>query len=256
MAFDVRKTMRAVRKDGSKATALYGLGSFADKMVVDQASIVSVDANAPDSHLALIGCGVTTGLGAVLNRAAVQPGGSFAMIGCGCVGLAAIQGARMQGAATIIGIEPRAPRREDARRLGATHIIDPTREDTVARVRELTGGVGADVCIDGVGTPATTMQAYDAVHRCGSVIIVGLPPQGSKLEFDAWQFFLSEKRVSSSLFGSAVNRRDLPLYARFADEGKIDLGGLVSKLIKLDEVNDGLDALAAGEVVRVVIVEH
>lgn len=254
MALAVRNTPRAVRKDGSRATALYGLGAFAEQMVVDQASVVSVDSKAPDSQLALIGCGVTTGLGAVLNRAAIQPGGSFAMIGCGGVGLAAIQGARMSGATTIIGIEPRAARREDALRLGATHVIDPTSDDVTARVRELTGGVGVDVCIDGVGMPATTMQAYDAVHRSGSVIIVGLPPQGAKLEFDAWQFFLSEKRISSSLFGSANNRRDLPLYARFADEGKIDLGGLVSKLIKLDDVNAGLDALAAGEVVRVVIV--
>ncbi len=251
---DVRAIPRARRQDGSVAAALYGLGSFAEKMVVDQASVVTVDAKAPDSHLALIGCGVTTGLGAVLNRAAIAPGGSMAMIGCGAVGLAAIQGARMCGAANIIGIEPRAARREDALRLGATAVIDPTSEDVRARVAVLTGGQGVDVCIDGVGLTDTTMQAYDVTRRSGSVIIVGLPPRGAKLEFDAWQFFLSEKRISSSLFGSASNRRDLPLYARFADEGKIDLGGLVSGLITLEEVNAGLDALAAGEVVRVVIV--
>ncbi|GAM98273.1 alcohol dehydrogenase [alpha proteobacterium U9-1i] len=254
-ALDVRTTKRARRADGSMAAALYGLGSFADKMVVDQASVVAVDSRAPDSHLALIGCGVTTGLGAVLNRLSLSAGSSMAVIGCGGVGLAAIQGARMCGATTIVGIDPRAARREDAMALGATAVIDPDSEDVVARVRELTEGLGVDACIDGVGSPTTTTQAYDAVRRSGSVIIVGLPAQGTRLEFDAWQFFLSEKRISSSLFGSAVNRRDLPLYARFADEGKVDLGGLVSKLIKLEDVNAGLDALAAGEVVRVVVVQ-
>jgi S-(hydroxymethyl)glutathione dehydrogenase/alcohol dehydrogenase len=253
LGLEVRKPLRARRADGSLATGLYGLGSFAEKMCVHEASLIAVRTALPDAHLALIGCGVTTGLGAVLNRADLQPGGSLAVIGCGAVGLAAIQGARIAGAEIVIGIDPRAERRADALRLGASAVIDPTGARVAQRVRELTGGRGADACIDAVGLPATVTQAYDMTRQAGTIIVVGLPPRGDKFEFDAWPFFLSEKRFSSSLFGSADIRRDFPKYVAFAEEGRLDLGGLVSRILTLDQVNEGLDALAAGEVIRAVI---
>ncbi len=256
LALEVRKPMRARLADGSLAAGLYGLGSFAERMTVNQASVVAVNTHLPDEHLALIGCGVTTGLGAVLNRADVAPGGSLAMIGCGAVGLAAIQGARIAGAATVIGIDPRASRRADALNMGATAVVDPTTQDVVAAVQALTGGKGVDTCIDGVGLPATTTQAYELTRQAGSIVIVGLPPQGTKYEFDAWPFFLSEKRISSSLFGSADIRRDFPRYVAFAEQGLLNLGGLVTRVLTLGEVNDGLDALAAGDVIRAVIVPN
>lgn len=254
LGLEVRKPLRARRADGSLAAGLYGLGSFAEKMCVHQASLIAIRTALPDAHLALIGCGVTTGLGAVLNRADIRPGGSLAVIGCGAVGLAAIQGARIAGAEIVIGIDPRAARRADALRLGATAVIDPAAENVARRVREITDGRGADACIDGVGLPATAAQAFDLTRQAGTIIVVGLPPRGEIFQFDAWQFFLSEKRFSSSLFGSADIRRDFPKYVAFAEEGRLDLGGLVSRLLTLDEVNDGLDALAAGDVIRAVIV--
>lgn len=253
LALEVRKPLRARLRDGRHAMGLYGLGSFAERMTVNQVSVVAVRTHLPDAHLALIGCGVTTGLGAVLNRADIQPGGSLAIIGCGAVGLSAIQGAKIASAATIIGIDPRAARRADARRMGATAVLDPTASDVVANVLALTDGKGVDAVIEGVGNPATTRQAYEMARLSGSIIIVGMPAPGSKLELDAWQFFLSEKRISSSLFGSADIHRDFPRYVGFAEQGLLDLGGLVTRQLTLDEVNEGLDALESGDVVRAVI---
>ncbi|ODT89932.1 zinc-binding dehydrogenase [Phenylobacterium sp. SCN 70-31] len=253
LAQEVRKPVRARLPDGSLAMGLYGVGSFAERMTVNQASVVALRTRLPDAELALIGCGVTTGLGAVLNRTDLKPGGSLAVIGCGAVGLAAIQGARIAGAVTVIGIDPREARRADARAMGASLTLDPG-PSVVEAVLEATGGRGVDACIDGVGLPATVDQAYAMTRQAGSVVIVGLPPQGATFSFDAWPFFLSEKRISSSLFGSADIRRDFPRYARFAEEGRLNLGGLVSRTLTLDQVNEGLDALAAGDVVRAVIV--
>lgn len=253
LALEVRKPHRARLRDGRAAMGLFGLGSFAERMTVHQASVVPVRTHLPDAHLALIGCGVTTGLGAVLNRADLKPGGSIAIIGCGAVGLSAIQGALIAGAASVIGIDPRAARREDARRMGATAVIDPLASDAVAEVLALSEGKGVDATIEGVGAPATTRQAYEMTRLSGSIIIVGMPAPGSKIELDAWQFFLSEKRISSSLFGSADIRRDFPRYVGFAEEGRLDLGGMITRRLKLEEVNAGLDALEAGDVVRAVI---
>lgn len=253
LALEVRKPLRARLKDGREAMGLYGLGSFAERMTVNQASIVAVRTHLPDAHLALIGCGVTTGLGAVLNRAELKPGGTLAVIGCGAVGLSAIQGAKIAGAATIIGIDPRPARRDDARRMGATAVLDPLAGDVVAEVLALSEGKGVDAVIEGVGAAATTRQAYEMARLSGSIIIVGMPAPGSKLELDAWQFFLSEKRISSSLFGSADIHRDFPRYVGFAERGLLDLGGMVTRRLRLDEINAGLDALEAGEVVRAVI---
>lgn len=250
---EVRKPHRARRRDGTPATALYGLGAFAERMVAHEASVVPIRTALPDAQLALIGCGVTTGLGAVLNRSDLRPGGALVVIGCGTVGLAAIQGGKIAGAGLVIGVDPRASRREDALRLGADAVIDPETQSVTERVRELTNGRGADACIDGVGLPATTEQAFTLTRRAGSIIIVGLPPRDARLELDAWPFFLSEKRLSSSLFGSAVIDRDFPRYVRFAEEGRLDLGSLVSRVISLDDVNAGLDALATGQVIRAVI---
>lgn len=255
LAQEVRKPMRARLADGSLALGLYGLGSFAERMTVNRASVVPLTTSLPDEQLALIGCGVTTGLGAVLNRADIQPGGSIAVIGCGAVGLAAIQGARIAGAETVIGIDPREARRTDALAMGASLALEPE-TGLVEAVLAATGGRGVDACVDGVGLPDTVQQAYAMTRQAGSVVIVGLPPQGTSYTFDAWPFFLSEKRVSSSLFGSADIRRDFPRYARLAEEGRLNLAGLVSRTLTLDQVNEGLDALAAGDVLRAVIVPN
>jgi S-(hydroxymethyl)glutathione dehydrogenase/alcohol dehydrogenase len=253
LSASVRDVPRARRADGTIAPGLFGLGSFAEAMIVDQASVVPVRTALPDSWLALIGCGVTTGLGAVLNRACVPVGGAVAVIGCGAVGLAAIQGARLAGAANIVGIDPRAARRQQALALGAANVFDPADGDVAARVIDATGG--ADTVIDAVGNPATVRQAFAMARRSGEIIIVGMPARDAHYDFEAWPFFLSEKRISSSLFGTADIRRDFPRYVRLAETGKLDLQSLVTATMTLDDVNDGLDALGRGDVVRAVIVQ-
>ncbi len=248
----VRSVPRARRTNGDIATGLFGLGTFADEMIVDQASVVPVRTALPDSWLALIGCGVTTGLSAVLNRVALPLGGAIAVIGCGTVGLAAIQGARIAGAATIIGIDPREARRDQARELGASAVFDSARGDVAEAVQEMTKG-SVDAVIDAVGIPATVKQAFALTRRSGEIVIVGMPPRDGHYDLEAWPFFLSEKRISSALFGSANIRRDFPRFVRMAESGQLDLKSLVTRTIKLDDINAGLDALARGDVLRAVV---
>jgi S-(hydroxymethyl)glutathione dehydrogenase/alcohol dehydrogenase len=255
MSASVRTVPRARRADGTEATALYGLGSFAEQMTVHRASVVRVETQIPATHLALMGCGVTTGLGAVMRRADLPRGGSLAVIGCGTVGLAALQGGVIAGAAVRIGIDPNPGRRDLALRMGATHVFDPTANGTIEEVLAVTGGV--DTCIDGVGEAETFQQAFAMTRRSGTVILVGVPHPGERYDLDALQFFLSEKRIGSALFGSAAVRTDIPKFVAFAESGRLDLGSLVTQVISLDEVNAGMAALTAGEVLRSVIsLEH
>jgi len=249
----LRSVPRARRADGSVATGLFGLGTFAEEMVVDRASLVAVDTDQPPESLALIGCGVTTGLSTVLNRTRLSHGGSLAVIGCGTVGLAAILGAGLKGAATIVAIDPNPARRDDARRRGATLVLDPGAGDPAEAVRAATGGLGVDATIDAVAAPATVAQAQAITRRSGEIVIVGMPPADGTFELAALPFFLSEQRLSSALFGSANIRRDFPAFVRLAESGRLDLAGFVSRTLALGDVNAGLDALSRGEILRAVI---
>jgi S-(hydroxymethyl)glutathione dehydrogenase/alcohol dehydrogenase len=253
LAGSVRSVPRARRADGGIATGLFGLGTFAEEMIVDQASLVAVTTDQPPESLALIGCGVTTGLSSVLNRTALEPGGSIAVIGCGTVGLAAILGAGLKGAAIIVALDPNPARRADALRRGATLALDPTQSGAIDAALAATGGVGVDATIDAVGLPATLGQAQALTRRSGEIVIVGMPPREGRFELAALPFFLSEQRLSSALFGSARIRRDFPAFVRLAEAGRLDLAGFVSRILTLDQVNEGLDALARGEVLRAVI---
>lgn len=253
LSASVRTVPRAARGDGSIATGLYGLGAFAEQMTVHCASLVRVETDLPDEQLALIGCGVTTGLGAALLRSDLRQDGSFAVIGCGAVGLAALQGARLAGATTRIGIDLNPARLTHALALGATHVIDARPGSVAEQVKALTNGQGVDACIDAVGHCGTFQQAFDCVRRAGTVVLVGLPKRGTRFNLDALTFFLSEKRLGSSLFGSVDVRRDIPRFVAMAGQGRIDLGSMVSRRLRLDDINIGLDALTAGEVVRAVV---
>ncbi|WP_257543095.1 zinc-binding dehydrogenase [Sphingopyxis sp. DBS4] len=253
LSSSLRSVPRARRADGSVATALFGLGTFAEEMTVDQASLVAIDTEQPPESLALIGCGVTTGLSTVLNRTQLSHGGTLAVIGCGTVGLAAILGGGLKGAATIIAIDPNPARRDDARRRGATHALDSAEGDLVETVRAATGGLGVDATIDAVGAPATVAQAQAITRRAGEIVVVGMPPADGRFELAALPFFLSEQRLSSALFGSSQIRRDFPAFVRLAETGRLDLAGFISRTLSLDEVNAGLDALSRGEILRAVI---
>ena len=239
---------------GRWAAAVCGCGSFAEAMVVHEASVVPVETPLADEELALLGCGVTTGLGAVFNTAAVTPGSSVAVIGCGGVGQSVIQGARIAGAAVIVAVDPVPGRREASRAVGATHVLDPTGSDPVEEVRALTDGRGADYTFEVVGRPELMVQAFDMARKQGTVTLVGMPAVGDTVTLPAIPAVFTGKRIAGSVVGGSQILRDFPRFIRLAETGRLDLGSMVSKRIALDEINEGIDLLTKAEGVRTVVV--
>ncbi len=239
---------------GQTATALCGLGTFADCMVTHEASLVPVKTELMDEELALLGCGVTTGLGAALYTARVSPGSTVAVIGCGGVGQSVIQGARNAGAACIIAVDPVASRREASLAMGATHVVDPDEVNPVDEVRTLTGGRGVDYSFEVVGRSELMAQAYEMARVEGTVTLVGVAPKGSELTLPATTAVFSGKRVVGSAVGGAQVLRDFPRFIQLAEAGKLELGSLISDRINLEQINQGLDALDRAEGTRTVVI--
>lgn len=246
-------TKRFDLADGRSATAVCGCGTFAEAMVVHEASVVPVRTDLPDDQLALLGCGVMTGLGAVLNTADVRPGSSVAVIGCGGVGQSVVQGARIAGAVTIVAVDPARGRREASLRIGATHAVDPRADDPLDAVRALTEGRGADYTFEAVGRPELIVQAFDMARAAGTVTVVGMPAKDDVITLPALRAVFSGKRLAGSKVGGAQILRDVPRYVRLAESGRLDLGSMVSRRISLDEVNHGIELLERAEGVRTVI---
>jgi S-(hydroxymethyl)glutathione dehydrogenase/alcohol dehydrogenase len=244
---------KATRADGTSALALTALGTFADQMTVHEASVVKIGTDLPDEQLALIGCGVTTGVGAALNTARVQPGATVAVIGCGGVGQAVIQGARIAGAARIIAVDPVELKRKAAEQLGATDLVDPGAGDPVAQVHALTGGRGADYAFEVIGLPETINQAWATARRGGTVIVVGAPRADSEVTLGGFGLFYEEKKLLGCMYGSAQVRSDFPRFVDLVETGRLDVAEMISRTIGLDEVNDAFRAMQAGEVIRSVI---
>lgn len=250
----VKAARRYRLPNGVEAAGLCGCGTFAEAMVVHEASIVPVDTALADEQLALLGCGVTTGLGAALNTAGVTPGSSVAVIGCGAVGQSVIQGARIAGASTIVAVEPSADRRKAALAAGATHEVDPAAGDPVEQVKALTSGRGADFGFEVVGRPELIVQAWEMTRTAGTVTMVGMPPVGSTITLPALGAVFSGKRLIGSAVGGAQILRDFPRFIRLAETGQLDLGSMVSHRIGLDEINEGLEMLRRADGVRTVVV--
>jgi S-(hydroxymethyl)glutathione dehydrogenase/alcohol dehydrogenase len=251
---DWLKVPRVTRAGGDHAMCMTGLGTFAESMTVDQMNVVRIETDLPDEQLALIGCGVTTGVGAALNTARIVPGSTVAVMGCGGVGQSVIQGARIAGASRIIAIDPVPLKREAALRLGATDVIDPTEGTTLDQVRALTGGRGVDYSFEVIGLPETVAQAFDLARNGGACIAVGMLNYKAKVEIPSFPLVLGEKRLLGCVYGSAQVRRDFPRLVSLVESGKLDLGSMVSRTVHLDDVNDALRAMQAGEVIRSVIV--
>ncbi len=250
----VKAALRFELRTGQRIAAVCGCGTFAEAMVVHEASVVRVQTDLADEQLALLGCGVTTGLGAALNTAAVIPGSSVAVIGCGGVGQSVIQGARIAGASVLIAIDPAPGRREASVRVGATHTVDPAAANPVEQVRALTEGRGADFNFEVVGRPELMVQAFDMARAEGTVTLVGMPAVGDTLTLPAIQAVFSGKRLAGSVVGGSQILRDFPRFIRLAEAGQLDLGSMISQRIKLDEINDGIALLTRAEGVRTVIV--
>jgi S-(hydroxymethyl)glutathione dehydrogenase / alcohol dehydrogenase len=252
--FDVMMTPRGTRADGSGFMTMTGLGTFAEAMTVNQSSIVKVDTDIPFDQLALIGCGVTTGVGAALNTARVHPGASVAIIGCGGVGLSVMQGARIAGASRIIAIDQGTEKKAAAEAQGATDYVDGLAGDPVAQVQQLTGGRGVDYAFEvTIGTQETLTQAYNMIRKGGTLVMVSMPRQEGTFTLPTFDLFFNEKTVKGCKYGSSQVRRDFQRFVDLAETGRLDLGSMVSRHIKLDEVNDAFRAMENREVTRSVI---
>ncbi len=243
---------RAARQDGLPLIATNGLGTFAETMTVLEDSLVKVDSDLPDEQLALIGCAVTTGVSSVFEVAQVHPGASVVVIGCGGVGLAVVQGSRVAGAACIIAVDPVPWKRDLALKLGATHSFDPAADGLVDVVRSCTAGRGTDYAFDVVGQRATFRQAIDLVRRGGTAIEIGIPDMRTDLAVPPTIVYDS-KRLCGTVYGDAQVNRDFERIVHLVERGALDLGAMVSRVVRLDDVNAALQALDHGEVVRTVL---
>ena len=229
-----------------------GCGAFAEEMVVPQEGAIKIADDVPFELAALVGCGVMTGVGAVINTARVEPGASVAVIGCGGVGIAAIQGARLSGAAVIVAVDPVEAKHAVARRFGATHAVHPDHVGDLSA--ELTGGEGFDYAFEVVGTPQTIRAAWSAARRGGTVVIVGAGRPDQQVEFTPFELLFDGKKMLASLYGSADVRQDYARLLGLWRAGRLDLEGMITQRLKLDDVNTALAAMGSGDIVRQVII--
>jgi S-(hydroxymethyl)glutathione dehydrogenase / alcohol dehydrogenase len=242
-----------VHRDGQELAVLGRVGSFAEQVVVPAEQVVPVRKDVSMEVLALIGCAVTTGVGAVVNAAKVEPGSSVAVIGCGGVGLNVIQGAALVNASRIIAVDLLDNKLEYARQFGATDTINARNGDAVEQVRELTGG-GADYAFEVIGNGKTVEQAIEMTRTAGTACIVGMAPQGSRSSFDPLLFVTRETKLIGTWYGSARPRIDFPRMVELTLAGKLKVQELISRRYSLDQINEGFDRLGRGEVARGVIV--
>ncbi len=198
-------------EDGTALSPALGIGAFADKTLVHAGQCTKVDSAAPATAAGLLGCGVMAGLGAAVNTGGVGRGDSIAVIGCGGVGAAAVAGAHLAGAATVIAVDIDPRKLDTARRLGATHTIDASSADVVQEIKDATGGFGADVVVDAVGRPETYKQAFYARDLAGTVVLVGVPTPEMTLELPLLDVFGRGGSLKSSWYGDCLPSRDFPM---------------------------------------------
>lgn len=229
-----------------------GCGAFAEEMVVPRIGAVPIEADVPYEVAALVGCGVMTGVGAVMNTAQVRPGDTVVIIGCGGVGISAIQGARVSGAAIIVAVDTVPAKLDVARRFGATHAVTPERLSDLST--EITGGEGFDYAFDVVALPRTLRTAWTATRRGGTVVVVGAGRAEHQVEFNPFELLFEGKKIIPSLYGSAYPPRDFPKLIALWRAGRLDLEGMISHRLRLEQVDEALAALGRGDVIRQVIV--
>ena len=244
-------TARATLR-GTPLYAMTRLGTFAEHLVCPAEQAIPIRRDVPWEVAALIGCSVTTGVCAVTNAAGVRPGQSVAVIGCGGVGLNVVQGARLVSAEPIIAVDMLDNKLDYARAFGATHVVNASREDAVAAVRDLTDG-GADYAFEVIGLPATMEQAVACIRPGGKAIVVGMAALGARISIDPYFLVLHQKTLMGTFYGSAYPRRDIPRLADLYKTGHLDLDALISRRYALAQINEGFAALKAGEVARGVV---
>nr|WP_062331410.1 S-(hydroxymethyl)mycothiol dehydrogenase [Herbidospora sakaeratensis] len=247
-------TQKMTLADGTVLSPALGIGAFADKTLVAAGQCTKVDPAAGAAVAGLLGCGVMAGFGAAMNTGNVGRGDSVAVIGAGGVGIAAVMGARLAGAAKIIAVDIDGRKLEWAKNLGATHTVDSSSADAVEAIRDLTGGHGADVVIDAVGIPKTYEQAFYARDLAGTVVLVGVPSPEMRLDLPLLDVFGRGGALKSSWYGDCLPTRDFPMLIDLHLQGRIDLAAFVSEEIPLDGVEAAFEKMHHGDVLRSVVV--
>jgi S-(hydroxymethyl)mycothiol dehydrogenase len=240
--------------DGTELSPALGIGAFAEKTLVHSGQCTKVDPAAPPAAAGLLGCGVMAGVGAAMNTGAVKRGETVAVFGCGGVGDAAIAGAKLAGATTIIAVDISDKKLEWARTMGATHTVNSQETDPVEAVKALTGGFGVDVAIDAVGHPKVFEQAFYARDLAGRVVMVGVPTPGMTIELPAIEIFGRGGAIKSSWYGDCLPSRDFPMLIDLYLQGRFDLDAFVSETIGLGDVEAAFEKMHKGEVLRSVVV--
>lgn len=238
--------------EGARLVQFAELGSFAEMMLVHEHAVVKIREDMPMDRAALIGCGVTTGVGAVIHTADVEPGSTVAVIGCGGIGLSCINGAAIAGAARVIAVDMVDSKLELARKFGATDVVNASEGDPVGQVMELTGG-GVHYSFEAIGLKATAEQAFQMLKNGGTATVIGMIPPGQMVSLSGMDF-LFEKKIQGSMMGSNRFRVDMPRFVDFYLQGRLHLDDLVSNRIQLKDINEGMAALETGEVARSVII--
>jgi Zn-dependent alcohol dehydrogenase len=256
-----RQPGRGVLPDGTTRMTLGGrpvyhyghVATYASQTVVHESCAIRIDKNMPLDRAALIGCSVMTGVGAVINTAAVPPGASIAVFGVGGVGLNVVQGGALVAAHPVIAVDVKAAKLEHARALGASHTVDASREDAVAAIRRVTR-LGADYTFVAVGNTRAVSQAIDALAPGGTCVLIGVPETGATVPMDVRPLVTGERVIRGSSYGSARTREDLPRLVSLYLAGKLKVDQLITRRYGLDEANEAFRALAAGELARGLIV--
>ena len=247
-------TQKMTLTDGTELSPALGIGAFIEKTLVAAGQCTKVDPAAPATAAGLLGCGVMAGFGAAVNTGGVTRGDSVAVIGCGGVGNAAIAGAVLAGATTVIAVDVDDRKLEWAKGFGATHTVNSRSQDPVEAIRELTGGFGADVVVEAVGRPETYEQAFYARDLAGTVVLVGVPTPDLKVELPMIEVFGRGGALKSSWYGDCLPSRDFPMLVDLYRQGRFDLDGFVSETIGLGDVEAAFEKMHRGDVLRSVVV--
>jgi len=240
--------------DGTELSPALGIGAFVEKTLIHEKQCTKVDPAADPAVAGLLGCGLMAGIGAAINTGNVDRDDTVAVIGCGGVGDAAIAGAALVGAKTIIAVDLDDRKLAKAKEFGATHTVNAADADVVTSIQELTGGFGADVVIDAVGRPETWKQAFYARDLAGTVVLVGVPTPAMKLEMPLVDFFSRGGSLKSSWYGDCLPERDFPTLISLYLHGRLPLEKFVSERIGLDDIEDAFHKMHTGEVLRSVVI--
>lgn len=249
--FNIAGIKRYHRADGTGLYGFAGTGTWIEESVLPAQGVIVIDDDVPYEIGALIGCGVTTGIGAAINTAQVRPGSSVVVFGCGGVGISTIQGAKLAGAAEIVAVDTVPSKQLDALRFGATHGVHP--DDLAELQRSITGGEGFDYAFECVGVAPTFRAAWDATRRGGTTVIVGAGSEQATLVLNGFELFFDEKKLLGSFYGSADVRTEFHRLIRLWKSGRIDLESMISDRIPLEDINRGLEALKQGEIIRQIV---